>query len=69
MIPVYEVLTLKEAAVWFGRRPSTIMAKLMRESLREPDEVMRKSCGTWLIDARFALKYYTPVTERPSSND
>jgi len=69
IIPVYEVATLKELSGWFGRTPSSILIKLLKESLTEEDEVMRKSCGTWLVSVRFALKFYAPVNERPVNND
>lgn len=65
IIPVYEVATLAELADWLGRCPTSLLTKLVRESLREENEVIRKSGATWLIDVKFALKHYEPVKDRP----
>lgn len=66
IVPVFEVATLAELSAWLGRCPSTLLIKLIRASLTEEKEVIRKSGGTWLIDVQFALKHYKPIGDRPS---
>lgn len=69
LAPLFDVLTLQEAALWWGRNDKGILMRLMQEERKQNTILLRKSGKTWLttIEAMRSV-FGAPKNDRPDFN-
>jgi hypothetical protein len=63
---ILRVITVKEAADWWGRASTTVLMKLMTAERKNNKIYLRKSGGTWLTTVAAMREVYGATeNERP----
>ena len=67
LAPLFDVLTLQEAAAWWGRNDKGILMRLMQEERKQDTILLRKSGKTWLTTMEaMRLIFGVPRNDRPT---
>lgn len=67
LAPLFDILTLQEAAQWWDRDPKGVLMRLLTLEKSNNTVLVRKSGKVWLVPVDVMRQVYgTPPNERPT---
>ena len=67
LAPLFDILTLQEAAAWWGRDAKGVLMRLLSLEKSNNTILLRKSGRVWLVDVQTMRQVFgSPKNDRPS---